>query len=172
LIATGNPASGPRSAIGRPISAFAADRARSKHTVGKALTAPSTRAIRASKASRHSSGDTSPAARWRTTCNAVRGIRSWSIGILAPACPTAASLPNIGRKARPQGDYLPGGQLDEVPHAAAAAIGRANAQSKGTTASAGWHSVASVVIESAGGIGDGARLRRMRRVAAAIITRG
>jgi len=55
------PASRPRSESGFSISVFACARARSKQSVGKALTLPSTSAIRFSSTSSRSSGVTSPA---------------------------------------------------------------------------------------------------------------
>ena len=64
-------------AIGRParrlvfFTLFAAARARSKQSVGRALTAPSTALIRASAASSNSRGETLPDLTSLTACVAV-----------------------------------------------------------------------------------------------------
>src|SRR5258708_7906011 len=71
LIGIGIPASRPRSPTGFFINALAWVRARSKHSVGKALTLPSTSAIRCSSTSSRSSGVTSPEFSFSMTAHAV-----------------------------------------------------------------------------------------------------
>ncbi|MGY3561137.1 hypothetical protein ACVWXP_004406 [Bradyrhizobium sp. USDA 4463] len=76
LIGTGRPASNPRAPAGFRISALALSRARSKHSVGSALTLPSTSVTRFSTTSNSSSGETSPERKMSTTVQAVSRIRS------------------------------------------------------------------------------------------------
>ena len=76
LIGNGRPASSPRAPAGFCISAFALSRARSKHSVGSALTLPSTSLMRFSTTSSSSSGETSPERSLSTTVQAVSRIRS------------------------------------------------------------------------------------------------
>ena len=71
LIGTGSPASRPRSPTGFFISWSAWLRARSKQSVGSALTWPSTSAIRASRASSRSCGVMSPCRNRSTMSQAV-----------------------------------------------------------------------------------------------------
>ncbi len=75
LIGIGIPASRPRSPTGFFINALAWVRARSKHSVGKALTLPSTSAIRCSSTSSRSSGVTSPEFSFSMTAHAVARTR-------------------------------------------------------------------------------------------------
>src|SRR3984893_13724012 len=89
LMGTGRPASGPRAEKGSRISRSACARARSKHSVGKALTEPSTAAIRASSASSRSWGVTSPRCRRSTIVTASALINSLWLGIDAHPCSIA-----------------------------------------------------------------------------------
>ena len=77
LIATGMPASKPRSLTGLAISALAWARARSKHSVGMALRAGSTALIRTSRASRRSKGVISSVRKRAIKSLAVALIKSW-----------------------------------------------------------------------------------------------
>src|SRR5690606_3997090 len=76
LIGTGSPARSPRASTGRSSSRRACALARSKHSVGKALTAGSTSLILASSTSRRSSGVMACAFRRSTRETADALIRS------------------------------------------------------------------------------------------------
>ncbi len=76
LIGTGRPASSPRAPAGFCISAFALVLARSKHSIGSALTLPSTSLMRFSSTSSSSSGETSPDRSLSTIAHAVSRIIS------------------------------------------------------------------------------------------------
>ena len=76
LIGSGRPASNPRAPAGFRISTLRLSPARSKHSVGSALTLPSTSLMRFSSTSSSSSGETSPDRSLSTTAQAVSRINS------------------------------------------------------------------------------------------------
>jgi hypothetical protein len=86
LMGTGRPASLPRSWAGNSINRSACSRARPKQSVTSALTGALTAAMRFSRASRHSSGETAPMRRRSVTSTAVRRVRSVMGGMIGEVC--------------------------------------------------------------------------------------